>query len=131
MAYTQGNAGIVRINGTAQAGTFHGGYQLRWFKFAGAGFYTDGATGYTNSVANSVFEQAVRGIESIATVVVLGTPTSAGFTVGIDAATSAGRGDATGYAGDTSVADLDAAVYAASGVNPTTAEIYLTGVGLA
>jgi hypothetical protein len=127
------SAGITRINGTAQAGTFHGGYQLRWFKFAGAGFYTDGETGYTNYVADSVFEQAVRGIETVATVVVLGTPTSAGFTVGIDGGSFAGRGDYSGYgdAGVTALATLDAAVQAASGVNPTTTEIYLTGVSLA
>ena len=125
------SAGITRVNGYAQAGTFHGGYQLRFFTFSGAGFYTDGATGYTNYVANSVFEKAVRGIESIATVVVLGTPTSAGFTVGIDSGSFRGRGDNTGYANDTSVADLDAAVLAASGVNPTTAEVTISGVQFA
>ena len=116
------SAGITRIHGTAQAGTFHGGYQLRWFKFAGD---------YSDTTVGGVFEAAVKGVEKIATVVVLGTPTASGFVVGIDSGSFRGRGDSTGYAADTSVADLDAAVYASSGVNPTTTEIVISGIAFA
>jgi hypothetical protein len=90
--------GIARVagHGGVAAGTFHGGYQLRWFSVAGTGF--DSAT-LTDSYMNN-FEAAVRAIESVATVVVLGTVGSSGFIVGIDSASYRGRGDNTGYAAD-------------------------------
>ncbi|MEI6420636.1 MAG: hypothetical protein WCP55_00335 [Lentisphaerota bacterium] len=93
------SAGITRIHGTAQAQTLHGGYQLRWFEFAGDA---------SNVAVDGVFETAVRKIETIATVVVLGIPTAAGFMVGLDGGSVAGRGDNTGYAADSTALDLSA-----------------------
>ena len=99
--------GITRIHGSASAQVLHGGYQLRWFKIAATGL--DSAT-KTASVYNN-FELAVRAVETIATVVVLGTVGTGGFVVGVDAATFKGRGDNTGYAAvDSSAQDLDDAV---------------------
>jgi hypothetical protein len=100
-------AGITRLNGSTQAGTFHGGYQLRFFEVADTGYDT------TPGIVNSNFEKAVRAIEKVATVVVLGNPGSGGFIVGIDGGSFYGRGDSTGYAADTSAATLEAAIEAA------------------
>jgi hypothetical protein len=116
------STGITKKYGTALPATLHGGYQLRWFKFVGD---------FSDTSVGGVFDLAVRGVEKIATVVVLGTPTAGGFIVGIDGGSFRGRGDSTGYAADTSVADLDAAVYASSGTNPTTTEIIISGAAFA
>ena len=128
------SAGITRINGYSKAGTLHGGYQIRLFTVAGSGFYTDAATGYVNYVANSPYEKAVRnGIQQLATITFLGTPTSAGFVVGIDGDSYYGRDDATGYATpDQSAGDLQAAIYTAIGgaSTVTVTEVVLSGVGL-
>ena len=91
------SAGITRIHGTAIPQTLTGGYQLRWFEVSGDA--SDVAVG-------GVFETAVRKIEVIATVVVLGIPTAAGFMVGLDGGSVAGRGDSTGYAADSTASDL-------------------------
>jgi len=77
--------GLTRIHGGTVPGVFHGGYQLRWFKIADTGYDS------TPSGVESKFERAVRIIESVATVVVLGEPTSSGFVVGVDAASYDGR----------------------------------------
>ena len=98
--------GITRIHGTAIPETLTGGYQLAWFQVAST--VTNFATSLTT--VGGAFESAVRAIEKDATIVVLGVPTSAGFVVGIDAATAWGRGDNTGYAGYAAAADLQSAV---------------------
>ena len=118
--------GITRVHGTALPGTFHGGYQLEWYKVEHSS--VNFATNYTT--VNSDFEKAVRAIENVATVVVLGTPTAAGFVVGIDDGSYFGRGDNTG-AVDNSVATLKSAVEAAVGTTATVTALTLSGVGLA
>ena len=126
------SAGITKIHGTPAAGTFHGGYQLKFFKFAAAGFYTDLGTGYTNYAIGSPFDLLVRSIENVATVVILGTPTSAGVVVGVDGGSFAGRGDSTGYAvggaGDTGLEVMDAIAEAALGGSVTTTEVSISGL---
>jgi len=69
--------GITRLNGSAQAGAFYG-YQPRWFEVADTGYDT------TPGAVDSNFEKAVRAIESIATIVILGTPGTGGFMVAVD-----------------------------------------------
>jgi hypothetical protein len=128
-------AGITRVNGTPAAGVFHGGYQIAWYSCAAAGFYTNTGTSYTVYAPESPFEKAVRAIENVATVVVLGTPTSSGFIVGVDAGSFYGRGDSTGYqvsgAGDTALEVIDAAVTAALGGAVTTTAVAISGVAFA
>lgn len=118
--------GITRIHGGTLPGTFHGGYQLEWYKVEHNS--VNFATGA--SLAESNFEKAVRAIQNVATVVVLGEPTSAGFVVGIDDGSYYGRGDNTG-AVDNSVATLKSAIEAAVGTTATVTALALTGIGLA
>lgn len=129
--------GITKIltHGTATPQTLHGGYQLKFYKFAAAGFYTDTGTSYTAYEAGSPFETLVRAIEQVATVVVLGTPTVAGVVVGVDGGSFAGRGDNTGYAvggaGDTALETMDAIAEAALDGSVTTTEVAISGVAFA
>lgn len=123
------SAGITRVNGNAQPGTFHGGYQLKWFTVEDANTTINFATNY--ATVNSNFEKAVRTIENVATVVVLGTPTSAGFTVGIDQGSYFGRGDNTGFV-DNSETTLEAALNSVLSTSTiAVTAVALTGKGLA
>jgi hypothetical protein len=117
-------AGITRVNGGTSAGTFTGGYQLKWFSVADTGYDT------TPGGVESKFEKAVRAIEKIATVVVLGTPTSSGFIVGVDGGTFYGRGDATGYAATTAAANLETAIEAVTDACTVT-EVSISGLTFA
>lgn len=76
--------GITRLNGGAVAESFYG-YQPRWFEVADTGFDT------TPGAVDSKFEKAVRAIESVATIVQLGTPGTGGFMVAVDGNTFDGR----------------------------------------
>ena len=118
------SAGITRIHGGASAGTFHGGYQLKWYSVADTGYDT------TPGAVDSKFEKAVRAIENVATIVVLGTPTSSGFIVGVDAATFVGRGDNTGYAADNGATILDDAITAVNDACTVT-EVAISGLTFA
>jgi hypothetical protein len=118
------SAGITRINGGAQPGVFTGGYQIRWFEVADTGY------GTTPGGVDSKFEKAVRAIEKVATIVVLGTVGTGGFIVGVDGGSFYGRGDATGYASDTSAAVLSAAILAATDANTVTEKYIGGGTGL-
>ena len=124
--------GITRVNGSAQAGTLHGGYQLEFFKIEhntvnfGVGY----TTATNTSVVDSNYEKAIRAIETVATVVVVGAPTAAGFVVGIDDGSYFGRGDATGYVNN-SVATLKSAIEAAVPTTATVTLLTLNGIGLA
>ena len=117
--------GITRTHGGAIPGAFYGGYQPSFFTVAGSGLNTNYAA------TSSTYELAVRGIESVATVVVLGTPTAAGFVVAVDGGSFAGRGDNTGYAADNSTSTLVAAILAATGVTTTVTSVALSGLGFA
>ena len=124
--------GITRKNGTSYpVGVY--GYQTRFFTVAGAGFYTTTtASSYTSYTPTSQFELAVRaGLEQYASVTLLGTPTSAGFTFAIDGDTMYGRDEHTGYAGDTSTATFAAGILSATGITANVTEVVLSGVGLA
>ena len=124
--------GITRVHGTAVPGTLHGGYQLAWFTVESTttNFLTgEGAVAPFNvasTVSNSAFEIAVRAVEKVATVVVLGAPTASGFTLGLDGGDYYGRGDNTGYAASSSVAVLASAINAFL----TTTNVTVTSVNI-
>ena len=131
--------GITRVHGAAVPQTLHGGYQLAWFTVVSTttNFLTgSGAIAPRNvasTLTNSAFEAAVRGIETVATVVVLGTPTAAGFTVGIDAGSFFGRGDTTGFVNN-SVTTLKSAIDAQLGgvsSTATVAAVNISGISFA
>jgi hypothetical protein len=95
------SAGITRIHGTVQtgaavnvtgsAGSFISGYQLRFFDVAG---------NFTDASINGALETLIRKIETVATVMMIGVPTSSHVIVAVDGASFAGRDDHTGYGGE-------------------------------
>ena len=108
---------FTRVNGTAQPGAQYG-LQPRFFNVALSGVHT----GYT--AVDSAFEKAVRGINSVASIVILGTPASGNFVVVVDDSFG-GRGS------DSATATLAAAIDAATGGSSTVTEVALSGNGLA
>jgi hypothetical protein len=119
--------GITRINGWAKPEMFQG-YQTRFFQVtANAG--NTGTFAINTSTSNNPFENAVRAIENVATIVILGTATSAGFVVGVDGDSFYGRGDNTGYAADTSTATLTSNILNYTGITATIVEVILSGTG--
>jgi hypothetical protein len=118
------STGITRLHGGTTPSTLTGGYQIRWFEVADTGYDS------TPAGVNSKFEKAVRAIETVATVVVLGTVGTGGFMVGVDGGSFYGRGDSTGYAADTSAATLSAAILAATDANTVTEKYIGGGTGL-
>jgi hypothetical protein len=126
MSYSTPNAGIARLasHGGAVAQVLHGGYQIRWFEVADTGYDT------TPGAVNSKLEQAVRAIETVATVVVLGTVGTGGFIVGVDAASYRGRSDATGYAADNAASTLQALITAQNDACTVTEKYIGGGTGL-
>ena len=119
-------AGITRVHGTAVPQTLTGGYQFKFFTVAST--TTNFSTSY--ATVDSAFEKAVRAIENVSTIVLLGTPTAAGFSVAIDGGDYYGRDDKTGYV-DNSITTLTAAITASGATNVVVAAKTLSGVGLA
>jgi hypothetical protein len=107
------SAGITRIHGKALPESFYG-YQPRWFEIMG---------NYTNTNVGGSFEQAVRTIESVATLVILGQPDNSSFVVAVDGATFAGRGDYSGYGSE----GTNAAATLADLLDTTVNEVSLYG----
>ena len=76
--------GITRVNGRALPESFFG-MQPQFYKIAAAD------VSFTATTVGSNFELAVRAIETVASVTVLGIPGAAGFIVGVDGNTFGGR----------------------------------------
>jgi hypothetical protein len=119
-------AGITRLNGSAQAGAFYG-YQPRWFEVADTGYDT------TPGIVESNYEKAVRAIESIATIVILGYPGTGGFMVAVDGNTFDGytSGGTPVAAAAALEAVIEAAVPTCTVTEKTLGSPAFTGTGLA
>lgn len=107
----------------ASPSTQFGTRAISFYSVAGTGFNTN----YSDSDSN--FAKAVRAIETIAEVYLLGTPASAGFVVGIATDTANAYVSSNG---DTDVAAaIDAVVTNATSISTTVTAKTLTGVTLA
>ena len=105
--------GITRVNGTAKAESFYG-YQPAWYEVAGTGFDT------TPTIVDSNFELAVRAIGSLASIVQIGFPGTAGFMVAVDGNTFNGTGNGgTAGAAETGAEAIDRVVTAATSISTT------------
>lgn len=110
-------AEVTRTNGTTIPGAFYG-LTPQFYTVALTGVHT----GYT--LVDSAFEKAVRGINSVASIVILGTPASGAFVVAVDDSFQ-GRGT------DTAIATLKAAIDNATAGTSTVAAVALVGAALA
>lgn len=76
--------GVTRVHGRALPESFFG-MQPQFYKIAASDI------SFTATTVGSNFEQAVRAIETVASITVLGTPGAAGFMVGVDGNSFGGR----------------------------------------
>ena len=115
-------AGISRKNGSVQAGTLHGGYQMTFLKItdSGSGFTADSGGG-TTAITEGGFTTAIRAIQTIATLVYIGTRANGQFVVAVDGATAQPTGPAYDTDATPTVTErVDAVVQAALGTNNVT-----------
>ena len=117
-------AGINRIHGHVVApATLHGGYTLAFFKVAGTNVGTadSPATDDGTAITLGNFSKAIRGIQTIATIVYIGARANNQFVVGIDEP-SANRFVSANSDTDIAAA-IDAVVTAATSVSTTVTDV--------
>ena len=110
-------AGISRVNGNAAAGSFYG-YQPLFVKVTNTAddIGTANSGGGTTAITEGNFEKALRGIQTIASIVVIGERTDNGFIVALDGATAQPTGPAYDTDGTPTVTErLVAVIQAATG----------------
>jgi len=111
------STGITRVYGNAvtpNPATFHGGYPIKFLKVvdSGSGFTAD-TTSNGKITAEGGFTVAIRAIQTIATIVYIGTRANGQFVVGIDSST------ANAYVSSNADTDILAAVDAVLVATPT------------
>ena len=90
-------AGITKVHGGVVAPvTLHGGYQMSFFKIAdsNSGFTADTVDANNKITAEGGFAKAVRLIQTIATIVYIGTRADGQFVIAVDGATAQPTGPA-------------------------------------
>jgi hypothetical protein len=113
-------AGINRIHGGVTAETLHGGYQQTFLKITGGStqFTADAVDGTTLAITEGGFSKAIKAIQTIATIVYIGTRADTGFIVAVDGATAQPDGpafDSTALGSITLAARVDSVVTDAVG----------------
>jgi hypothetical protein len=88
--------GIARVHGGVVSETLHGGYQMTFLKIAdsSSGFTADAVDGTTGAITDGGFSVAIRAIQTVATIVYIGTRANAQFVVAVDGATAQPTGPA-------------------------------------
>lgn len=107
--------GQLRVNGTTQAGSFYG-YQPTFLLITGTGVGTaDTVPGGGAAITEGNFTKAIRAIQTLASVVIIGARADNGFVVAVDSATASDNGEAD------LATRVDTVVSAATGVSTTVA----------
>jgi len=117
-------AGINRVHGHIVApATLHGGYTLAFFKVAGTNVGTADSPASDDGTPITLgnFSKAIRGIQTIATIVYIGARANNQFVVGIDEP-SASRFVSANSDTDLAAA-IDAVVTAATSVATTVTDV--------
>lgn len=117
-------AGINRVHGHIVApATLHGGYTLAFFKVAGTNVGTADSPAADDGTPITLgnFSKAIRGIQTIATIVYIGARANNQFVVGIDEP-SASRFVSANSDTDLAAA-IDAVVTAATSVATTVTDV--------
>jgi hypothetical protein len=111
-------AGIDRIHGGVTAETLHGGYQQTFLKITGGStqFTADTVNATTGAITEGGFSKAISAIQTVASIVYIGTRADTGFIVAVDGATAQPDGPAYDTNGTPDVETrVDAVVTAAVG----------------
>jgi hypothetical protein len=118
-------AGIDRVHGSVvNPATLTGGYPMLFLKVAGTGVGTADTGGGTTAIVEGNLTKAIRAIQTVATIVYIGTRADNQFVVALDGATAQPTGpaydtDATPTVGER----VKAVVDAATGVTTTITDI--------
>jgi hypothetical protein len=81
--------GISRVNGGVTAETLTGGYQMTFLKVAGDNNqFTADTGGAGTAITEGGFSRAIRAIQTIASIVYIGTRANGQFVVALDGATA-------------------------------------------
>ena len=88
--------GIARIHGGVVSETLHGGYQMTFLKIvdSSSGFTADTVDGVTGEITDGGFSVAIRAIQTVATIVYIGTRANGQFVIAVDGATAQPTGPA-------------------------------------
>jgi hypothetical protein len=107
--------GQLRVNGTTQAGSFYG-YQPTFLLITGTNVGTaDTQPGGGVAITEGNFTKAIRAIQTLGSIVIIGERHNDGFVVALDGATASDNGEST------LAARVDTVVTAATGVSTTVA----------
>lgn len=80
-------AGIDRVNGAPSAEAFYGGYQPLVIKVENNGVFTANTGGGTTAIVEGGYAKAVKALQTVGSIVWLGTQTANSFTAVVDGAT--------------------------------------------
>jgi hypothetical protein len=116
-------AGIDRVNGSVvNPVTLHGGYQMVFLKLvdSDSGFTADSG-GSGTAITEGGFTKAIRAIQTVASIVYIGTRANGQFVVAVDGATAQPTGPAYDTDSSPTVTErVDAVVTAALGTTNIT-----------
>jgi hypothetical protein len=109
-------AGIAQVNGQVAIGSFYGPEQLMIRVADSGNSFTANTGGGTAAIVEGGFSEAVRAIQTVASVLWVGTRTDAGSIAVIVDANTVNRGDGVAGSGvTTGFGALKAAIVAATG----------------
>jgi hypothetical protein len=123
--------GIARIHGSVVSETLHGGYQMTFLKVVdgSSGFTADTVDGTTGAITDGGFSVAIRAIQTVATIVYIGTRANGQFVVAVDGATAQPTGPAYDTAATPSLVDrIDAVLVATPTFGDTITVTDITGL---
>jgi hypothetical protein len=127
-------AGIDRVNGSVvNPATLHGGYPMVFLKIAAdSNQFTADSGGGTSAITEGGYTKAIRAIQTIATIVYLGTRANSQFVVALDSSTAQPTGPAYDTdASPTLIERVEDVVEAAiSGLNATVTDVSALTSGL-
>ena len=118
-------AGIDRVHGSVVApATLHGGYPMTFLKLVAANVGTADTGGGTTAIVEGNFTKAIRAIQTVATVVYVGTRADGQFVVAVDGSTAQPTGPAYDTDATPTVTErVKAVVDAATSLNVTVTNI--------
>lgn len=118
-------AGIDRVHGSVVApATLHGGYPMTFLKLVAANVGTADTGGGTTAIVEGNFTKAIRAIQTVATVVYVGTRADGQFVVAVDGSTAQPTGPAYDTDATPTVTErVKAVVNAATSLNVTVTDI--------
>lgn len=122
-------AGISRVNGGIVAGTLTGGYQMAFLKVtdSGSGFTADSGGG-TTAITEGGFTKAIRRIQTVASIVYIGTRANGQFVIAVDEGSAGRTGEAYNSDASPTIAERVKLELDATGLFGTVAVTDVTGL---